>query len=430
MNFSAIEKIADAVLYEGYILYPYRPSSIKNQQRWNFGTLFPRDFALAQKPHESWCFRAEVIVQGTDVTRIDARVRFLHLIAAEGGERGWDEGFARFRTVEDVSLEQICNNVETHFDFDVLTEAERQTAPAGFSARGCAGKLTLSAERLQDGVYRLNAVFANETHLDSPGEVTRKVAQASSFTSAHLLLHVSGGALVSALGPSPDLAAAVAACHNQGVFPVLAGDPGDRSRMLVSPIILYDYPQIAPESTGDFFDGTEMDEMLALRVMTLTDAEQDEMRRSDPHARAILERMETLPKEHLLKVHGAVRGMRPLDAPATLGGPATPDLEGAIQPWNPFEERPPIDVVRIFGVAVRKGDRVRIWPQKKADIMDIAMEGKAAVVESIVQDLEDRIQLAVVLDDDPGRDLGLMQKAGHRFFFTPEEIEPLGVEAL
>ena len=427
MNFSAIEKIADAVLYEGYILYPYRPSSIKNQQRWNFGTLFPRDFALAQNPHEVWCFRAEVIVQGSELSRIDARVRFLHLTPADDDEHGWDQGFARFRTVENVTLGQICEGLETHFNFDELTEAERQTVPAGFSARQCVGKLMLNADRLEDGVYRLRAVFANETQVDAPAEATRKLAQASAFTSAHLLLHVSGGALVSALDPQPELAAAVADCRNQGVFPVLAGEAGDRTRMLVSPIILYDYPQIAPESTGDFFDGTEMDEMLALRVMTLTDAEHEEMRRSDPHARAILERMETLPKEHLLKVHGAVRGMRPVD---NLAESTPEEFERAIQPWNPFEERPPVDVVRIFGAEVRKGDRVRIWPQKKADIMDLAMEGKTAVVESIVQDLEDKVQLAVVLDDDPGRDLGLMQKAGHRFFFTPEEIEPLGIEAL
>jgi hypothetical protein len=191
--------------------------------------------------------------------------------------------------------------------------------------------------------------------------------------------------------------------------------------MLCSPIILYDYPQVAPESMGNFFDGTEMDEMLALRVMTLTDEEKAEMRRGDPHARAILERTETVPNEQMLKVHGAVRGMHPL--------PTQLSVESELTSWDPFPERPPVDAVRIFGIDVRCGDRVRLWPQKTADIMDIAMKGKVAIVEAIEQDLEDNLQLAVVLEDDPGRDMGMLRQTGHRFFFSPDEVEPLGMEA-
>ena len=430
MNFVAIEKIADAVLYEGYMLYPYRPSSIKNRQRWNFGTLFPMDFADAQDPKELSSFRAEVLLEAGPATKIDARVRFLHLVPAKGSdEHGWDEGFARARTIGGVSLGELTEGVERTFDFAALSPDEAALAPAAFSPRPCVGVLTLRAEQMGDGLYRLSATFANQTQVTDPEQMSRKAAQGSAFTSAHLLLHAEGGVFVSALDPPPEFATALAQCSNQGIFPVLAGEEGDRNRMLCSPIILYDYPKIAPESSGDFFDGTEMDEMLALRVMTLTEGEQDEMRRGDPHARAILERLETLPKEHLLKVHGAVRGMQPVPAGPEEGQPE--DFATAIQPWDPFDdERLPVDVVRVFGVDVRKGDRVRLWPQKKADIMDMAMEGKLAVVESIVQDLEDNIQFAVVLDDDPGRDLGLLQKAGHRFFFTPEEVEPVGVEVL
>jgi hypothetical protein len=209
---------------------------------------------------------------------------------------------------------------------------------------------------------------------------------------------------------------------NQGVFPVLVGESGDRSQMLCSPIILYDYPQIAPESAGDFFDGTEMDEMLALRVLTLTEEEKAEMRKTDPHAAAILARTETLPADHMLKLHGAVRGMRPASVRSK------DESEGGIEPWNPFEERPRLESVRVFGVDLRCGDRVRLWPGKKADILDMAMKGKVAIIEAIEQDLEDRVQLAVVLEDDPGKDMGLLRQAGHRFFFSPEEIEPLGME--
>jgi hypothetical protein len=97
--------------------------------------------------------------------------------------------------------------------------------------------------------------------------------------------------------------------------------------------------------------------------------------------------------------------------------------------WNPFEEAKALpESVRVFGVELRVGDRVRLWPQKKADIIDMALTGKVAVIEAIEQDFEDQIQLAVVLDDDPGREFGMMRQPGHRFFFSPDEVEPV-VEA-
>jgi hypothetical protein len=368
-------------------------------------------------------FHAEVLIQSGPETTIDARIRFLHLVPADNpGNLGWDHGFTRSRTVERINLEEMCGGVVRRFDFSSLSDDEAKQAPSSFSACPCTGVLELRAFPLSNCLYRLTAEFRNETPLDKDRETSRRTAQGSAFTSAHLLLQAGDGAFVSAIDPPPEFASAVAACTNRGVFPVLGGDPGQSSLMLCSPIILYDYPQVAPESTGDFFDATEMDEMLALRVMTLTDSEQEEMRRGDPHARAILERLETLPNEHLLKVHGAIRGMRPVEsAPSEK-------VHGSIEPWNPFEERPLLESVSVFGVELRKGDRVRLWPQKKADIMDLVMDGKFAVIEAIEQDLEDHIQLAVVLDDDPGRDMGLLRQPGHRFFFSPEEIEPVGAE--
>src|ERR1035441_10862341 len=86
MTFAAVEKIADAVLFEGYILYPYRPSSIKNQQRWNFGTLFPRHFAQAQSPEEAWSFHAEMLLEATPQCTIDLRIRFLQLVPPASGD--------------------------------------------------------------------------------------------------------------------------------------------------------------------------------------------------------------------------------------------------------------------------------------------------------------------------------------------------------
>ena len=158
--------------------------------------------------------------------------------------------------------------------------------------------------------------------------------------------------------------------------------------------------------------------MLALRVLTLTDKEKDETRNVDDRARRILERTETLPQDFLMKVHGAIRGLRPVS-----GSPAADEQSVETFPigdWDPLAES-----VRVFGSDLKVGSRVRLWPQKKADIMDMALEGKAAVIEAIEQDFEDNIQLAVVVDDDPGREFGMMRQPGHRFFFSVEEVEPL-----
>jgi hydrogenase maturation protease len=103
----------------------------------------------------------------------------------------------------------------------------------------------------------------------------------------------------------------VKCCQNDGNFPVLAGDEKDRDMLLCSPIVLYDYPKIAPESAGDFYDATEMDEMLTLRVMTLTDQEKNEMGEADDRVRNLLRRTEESAREQLMKTHGTIRGMRP-----------------------------------------------------------------------------------------------------------------------
>jgi hypothetical protein len=129
--------------------------------------------------------------------------------------------------------------------------------------------------------------------------------------SAHTILSLSHGEFISLLDPPAHLRDAVSRCKNVGNFPVLIGEEGERDMMLCSPIVLYDYPQIAPESAGDFYDATEMDEMLTLRVMTLTDEEKTEMRNSDDRVRDLLQRTEDTAREQLMRTHGTIRGLRP-----------------------------------------------------------------------------------------------------------------------
>lgn len=428
MNFTSVESIADAILFEGYILYPYRPSALKNRQRWNFGTLYPQAFAEAQSPAERWQFHAEMLLEASPETTLHARLRFLQLAApGEKHNDSWEEGFPRFRALDGIHLDELVRGVEVDFDLSLLNEDECAAAAPYFAEKPRHGSLSLQATHLRDSFYKLSATCANTSPAEAISSFSRETVQDTAFTSAHLMLGLDRGSFISLLEPPAELEAATKECRQDGVFPVLAGEPGDCTRMLCSPIILYDYPEVAPESVGSFFDGTEMDEILALRVLTLTDSEKQEMRRSDPHARAILERTETLPDEQLARVHGAVRGLRRIAEPE-----AAERIDDAVdlidQPFDPFAEHKPVESVRVFGFDLKLGDRVRLWPQKKADILDMEMEGKVAVIEAIEQDFENNVQFAVVLEDDPGRDLGMLRQAGHRFFFTPDEVEPLGAE--
>src|SRR5262249_47937793 len=172
------------------------------------------------------------------------------------------------------------------------------------------GEIKICAQKSVESVFKLSVVIRNLTPFADADQRSRDDALMHSFVSTHTILEVQQGSFVSLLDPPADCKAAASACVNIGTYPVLVGDESDRSCMLSSPIILYDYPQIAPESAGDLFDGTEIDEILTLRIMTLTDDEKREMRGVDERARMILERTEKIPAEQMWKMHGAVRGLR------------------------------------------------------------------------------------------------------------------------
>lgn len=418
-----VRRIADAVLFEGYMLYPYRASALKNRQRWNFGTLYPRDFARAQKPEEAWSCHCEAIFEGGAACAVDVSIRFLQLVPdSMATERGWEQGVIRNWTLRAIGLDEIRDGVFMELTGQALATESEPPDESLLEQSPLHARVEMKADAISGSAFRLCVTVSNLSAVADTRSATHNSVRSAAFASAHVLLHAQDGAFVSLLDPPEDLAIAAAECKQRGLFPVLVGEAGSRSDVLCSPIILYDYPRISAESAGDFFDGTEIDEMLALRVLTLSDEEKHEMRSGDPRARRILERTETLPEDHLLKLHGALRGM-------SASIPADAEMDGHIDPWNPFEEKAAPDSVKVFGVELRKGDRVRLRPNKRADILDMVMEGQVAIVEGIEQDLDDNVQLAVVLEDDPGKDLGLLRQPGHRFFFSPEEVEPLKLEA-
>jgi hydrogenase maturation protease len=301
MNFAPVEKIAAAVLYEGYILYPYRATAIKNRQRWNFGTLYPRTYAEAQRPQEPFRLISESLLVPGNNASLDIKVSFLQLVPQPTNSNladpslDWDEAVERTSDYCDLSLSELLTSPST---LHIKPTAD------------LAASFTIHAQSLPSGACKLHLELENISPLPSGAEARRDKALRQALVSAHLLLGVTGGEFVSLLEPPDPYTAEAKACTNTGVFPVLAGDEPERSILLLSPIIMYDYPKTSPESAGDFFDGTEMDEMLTLRVLTLTDAEKDEMRRGDPRARHILERTDALTGEEMLKTHGIVRPIR------------------------------------------------------------------------------------------------------------------------
>jgi hypothetical protein len=169
----------------------------------------------------------------------------------------------------------------------------------------------ITAEVLGERLIKIRVVVSNLTPVAIRQDFDRETLMKRSLVSTHAILQLDGaGEFVSLLDPPNDLREAAEQCANVGLWPVMVGEEGDRDAMLASPIILYDYPRIAPESSGDFFDNNEIDEMLALRVLTMTDAEKSEARQTDSRAGALLDRTEGLSDDDLMKLHGVLRGIR------------------------------------------------------------------------------------------------------------------------
>jgi hypothetical protein len=324
MNLECANQIAKAVLYEGYMLYPYRPSSVKNQQRWNFGVVYPEIYAEAEGGLEPASMRTECLVRGNSDSVFDLHLRFLLLqtrttagtlvAGAQSLPEGWQEAVERDVCLSTCSLDSLCLEA-IHYEFSFPSLTEVQPSEVGGTIirqqEAIQGMIQVTAAQVRGNIFKVRIDLRNASSMATPA-MNREAALVRSLVSTHLVLGVERGEFISLLEPPDDVQDLAAQCQNIGAWPVLVGEQGQRDTLLVSPIILYDYPQIAPESVGDLFDGTEIDEILSLRIMTLTDEEKREIRESDDRARQILDRTEAMPAEQFMKLHGAVRGMRPL----------------------------------------------------------------------------------------------------------------------
>ena len=313
-----VRQIADAVLYEGHVLWPYRRSALKNQQRWTFGGIYPEAYARSSSDRSRVAFAC--LCEG-DAPRLELSLRFLQVVLRQVLQDGapvdqverdgtryltWDETTERERTVE---LRPDGTTSET---IEIPAGELREPLPGGASLvrswLAIEAEVTATATPVEPGVRRISVAVANRSTFAG---VERGEAMRRTLASAHVVLAVRDGAFVSATDPPARLAPAVDACTSEGLWPVLVGAEPDRSTILAAPIILSDYPSIAPESPGDFFDGGEVDQLLVLNILGLSDAERHEMRASDPRTREILERTEAMTSDDLMRLHGALREVRP-----------------------------------------------------------------------------------------------------------------------
>lgn len=338
--------MADAVLLEGYVLYPYRASAAKNRLRWQFGVLVPPAWGRA---HEEHVFQqTEILMEPRGAATLALELRFLHAQrrtvqqASDGGgftevaelhlaDRvlvPWDEG-AEERVEVSVPVAELLGEGGVTFPFrrparvdpePVLDADGRTVGRLVRRTEEIEGVLRLRATELPGAyrVLRLRAVVENTSPWTPPpgtGPGDREAALPHSLVAAHLLLGLDSGSFLSMTDPPEWARQEVAACENRHTWPVLAGEPGRADVVLSSPIILEDHPAIAPESAGAMYDATEIDEILALRTAALTEQEKREARGTDPRAAAVIDLADSMPPEVLERLHGAVRALREVTGP-------------------------------------------------------------------------------------------------------------------
>lgn len=467
--FDEVAAVADAVLFEGYLLYPYRASAAKNQLRWQWGVLAP---AGAESSGETTTNRTECLLEprGSDAV-VHLRVRFLqvqrrtvhdatgqqvaeldvdgtrHLTFDEGLPRHLDVTLPVARLVDGATVPIAVPGSQA---VQALTRADGTAA--GTVARDClplTGRIELRATELPGpyDVLRLRLDVHNDAeHLP---DATRDEMLRTSLIGTHTMLAAAPGQFLSLTDP-PEWARELAAgCENRHTWPVLAGPPQRSDLLLSSPIILDDHPQIAPESPTNLFDGLENDEILTLRTMVLTDEEKAQARATDPRSAEIIDAVEAMPPEILERLHGAIRTLRPAGAspqPGHVGaGDGSPDQavpvfhtpRGADGPdiappehvpwWDPGADAgvdPETDSVLVDGTPVARGSAVLLRPGRGGDAQDRFLTGMRATVQAVLHDVDGATHVAVSIDDDPGVDMALAH--GRFRYFRPDELEVPG----
>jgi hypothetical protein len=448
VNLDAVRRIADAVLYEGYILYPYRASAGKNRSRWQFGVVMAPSYAAAD-PSERSFTQTECVLEHTGRPVVEVILRFLQVQrrSTEGTAPGtatpaWDEATER-EVGFTVGRDELLGQGRIR-EFAIPGGEDREplavevTGQAGFAVRRrkpLGGVISVAATPVPGPwqAIRLKVRVENRTAAD-PVPRLRDEALPTALVAAHVIMTVSGGAFISMTDPPEWAKPAVTGCDNVGCWPVLADPDGGREVMLSSPIILYDHPELAPESPGELYDGTEIDEILTLRTLALSDDEKLEARATDQRAGALLDRVESLDAQAMQRLHGTIRSLRAADEGrpelhSDASGAGHSGTSGAGPWWDPDADaavHPDTDSVVIGGQPIARGSRVRLRPgRRRSDAQDMFLAGRIAEVQAVLLDVDDNPYLAVSLADDPDEDIRISH--GRFLYFMTDEVEPCEV---
>jgi hypothetical protein len=483
-------KVADAVLYEGYLLYPYHQSSQKNQARFQFGVLMPPGYR-AVDPSEPSASQTECVLECADDAQVLVSVRFLQLqrrrvlqvqpgsgrtrevaaLTVDGIEHtAWDEAIEREQQVGAEVSELLSGDLGLTLHVEpgqssediVVASTGRVAGRLVRSWSALDGVIKLRAERTAGpyGALKLSVRIENHSLPDAAPE-NRDDGLTHALIAAHALIWVPGGKFLSMTEPPEWAAQAVAACENIGTWPVLAGPQDCEDLVLSSPVILYDHAEVAPESAGDLFDATEIDEILTLRTLALTDEEKRAARATDPKAAELMDRLDGMPAEMFDKLHGAIRYLRSAPGGSTQnastqvgsppGGSAQngttqngsdhaaaptshqttlypPDTGEPQTPWwDPGADAsvsPETDHVVIAGVRVARGSAVTMLPGSgRADAQDMFLTGREAMVQAVFHDVDGNVHVAV---SPVGDDLAELQSSHGRYlYFSVDELQPL-----
>jgi hypothetical protein len=343
-----LEALVTSMLFEGYALYPYTPEAGKNATPTPFGIVYPPSYA-AQAANTHDHLQVDVAIEAPPDAVLSAQLRFLQ----PGGERHQ----AVPRRVE------LAGPGREEFSFGRLR-----------------GRVTLGREG-----ERVSLRVENLTTFDEAG-ADRPSALRSSLLSTHAVIETGAGRFLSPLDHPGD---------NVNCWPVLATEGDDA--VLAAAIVLPDHPQLAADSKGDLFDGTEIEEALLLHVHALSEGERDSIEDQDPAVREMVARAAATTPEDLFRLH-AVMTPAP-DEPANQPGEAEVEVDG-----------------RLF----KRGGKVVLRPHG-TDLHDAILDGRLATVERIYVDMDDDVHLGVTVDDDPGRDV--MRSSGRYTFFKPDEVE-------
>jgi len=410
MSLERARRVADAVLYEGYVLYPYRASARKNRYRWTFGVVMPRGWSGGEP--SSMTLECLVETDAAAPPAIEGLLRFLQIerrqvqaagidafedadsITVAGEEHvSWDEGLERELAFTVGAPAAVAPGTATRVLDARLDGGVRETplAERGVvlgrvtrTRRPLAATVTAALAPLSPTLTKLTLTVDNVSALADVAAPRHEAVQAA-LVGAHLLLSVRGGAFVSLLDPPAHARAHAGGCASVGLFPVLAGEPGSRAHLFASPIALYDHPAIAAESPGHTFDGAEIDELLALSTRALGDDEKRQARATDPRAAEVIDRADRLSDDALLALHGKSRT-----------------------------------------AAFAPGSRVRVRLQapsgpRRTDAQDMFLDGRVGVIEELREDFDGQTHVAIILEDDPAAELHRWY--GRHLHFRPDELE-------